>query len=188
MPIEFTPTSSKFANQKCGGVNIVITDRARFEPLRTGFEIAAQLRRLYPDDWEAKGYDRLLGNAKDAAGAARRQIGRRNRGSGPRRRERVSPRRRQKYLDCTSDAHAMRLALCSRQSASNAASPIRRAVLRGARFGLLMNQASVDRSFRYACDLLAERFPGQLAAIFSPQHGLWGEAAGQHDRVAARPL
>jgi uncharacterized protein YbbC (DUF1343 family) len=38
-----------------------------------------------------------------------------------------------------------------------------------------MNQASVDHSFRYACDLLAERFPGQLAAIFSPQHGLWGE-------------
>ena len=47
--------------------------------------------------------------------------------------------------------------------------------LRGARFGLLMNQASVDRSFRYACDLLAEKFPGQLAAIFSPQHGLWCE-------------
>lgn len=47
--------------------------------------------------------------------------------------------------------------------------------LRGARFGLLMNQASVDRSLRYACDVLAERLPGQLAAIFSPQHGLWGE-------------
>src|SRR5438552_13150880 len=47
--------------------------------------------------------------------------------------------------------------------------------LRGARFGLLINQASVDHSFRYACDRLAERFPGQLAAIFSPQHGLWGE-------------
>jgi uncharacterized protein YbbC (DUF1343 family) len=38
-----------------------------------------------------------------------------------------------------------------------------------------MNQASVDHRFRYACDVLAERFPGQLAAIFSPQHGLWGE-------------
>jgi uncharacterized protein YbbC (DUF1343 family) len=38
-----------------------------------------------------------------------------------------------------------------------------------------MNQASVDRSFRYACDVLAERFPGQLAALFSPQHGLWCE-------------
>src|SRR5687768_5718799 len=46
---------------------------------------------------------------------------------------------------------------------------------RGARFGLLMNQASVDCRLRYACDLLAERFPGQLRAIFSPQHGLWGE-------------
>src|SRR5262245_13031749 len=48
-------------------------------------------------------------------------------------------------------------------------------VLRGAKFGLLMNQASVDRTFRYACDLLAERLPGQLAVIFSPQHGLWCE-------------
>ncbi|HUE72353.1 MAG TPA: DUF1343 domain-containing protein [Pirellulaceae bacterium] len=50
-----------------------------------------------------------------------------------------------------------------------------RALLRGRRFGLLMNQASVDRNFRYACDLLAESYPGQLAAIFTPQHGLWGE-------------
>lgn len=48
-------------------------------------------------------------------------------------------------------------------------------LLRGARFGLLMNQASVDRRLRYACDLLHERFPGQVAALFSPQHGLWGE-------------
>ena len=48
------------------------------------------------------------------------------------------------------------------------------ATLRG-RFGLLMNQASVDYQLRYACDLLAERFPGQLTALFSPQHGLWGE-------------
>jgi uncharacterized protein YbbC (DUF1343 family) len=49
------------------------------------------------------------------------------------------------------------------------------AILRGRRFGLLMNQASVDRHFRYACDLLAELYPGQLATIFTPQHGLWGE-------------
>jgi uncharacterized protein YbbC (DUF1343 family) len=64
VPIEFSPTSSKFANQKCGGINIVITDRSRLEPLRTGLEIAAQLRRVYPDKWEAKSYDRLLGNQK----------------------------------------------------------------------------------------------------------------------------
>jgi uncharacterized protein YbbC (DUF1343 family) len=64
VPLEFTPTSSKFANEKCGGINIVITDRSRFEPLRTGFEIAAALRKLYPNQWEAKSYDRLLGNQK----------------------------------------------------------------------------------------------------------------------------
>lgn len=49
------------------------------------------------------------------------------------------------------------------------------AALRGSRFGLLMNQASVDSHLRYACDALADKFPGQLAAIFSPQHGLWCE-------------
>lgn len=48
-------------------------------------------------------------------------------------------------------------------------------VLQGTRIGLLMNQASVDASYRYACELLAERFPGQLCALFSPQHGLWCE-------------
>ena len=50
------------------------------------------------------------------------------------------------------------------------------AILRGgARFGLLANQASVDRQLRYAWDVLAGRFPGQLVALFSPQHGLWGK-------------
>lgn len=47
--------------------------------------------------------------------------------------------------------------------------------MRGAKFGLLMNQASLNHECRYACDLFTERFPGQLAALFSPQHGLWCE-------------
>ncbi len=47
-------------------------------------------------------------------------------------------------------------------------------VLRSARtFGLLANQASVDRQFRHAADALAQRFPGRLKALFGPQHGLW---------------
>ena len=62
VPIRFTPDSSKFANQECGGVNILITDRKSFEPLRTGFTVAAELRRLHSDEWETKGYIRLLGN------------------------------------------------------------------------------------------------------------------------------
>jgi uncharacterized protein YbbC (DUF1343 family) len=48
-------------------------------------------------------------------------------------------------------------------------------VLEGARFGLLMNQASVTSNYEYACDVLDQRFPEQLTAIFAPQHGLWGE-------------
>src|SRR5690349_11798481 len=58
------------------------------------------------------------------------------------------------------------------------------AILRGKRFGLLMNQASVDRRFRYAHRLLDERFPGQLKALFSPQHGLWSE---QQDNMVESP-
>jgi uncharacterized protein YbbC (DUF1343 family) len=49
------------------------------------------------------------------------------------------------------------------------------ASLAGARLGLLLNQASLDRRFRYAHHLLAERFAGRLTALFSPQHGLWGQ-------------
>ncbi|MGH7201366.1 MAG: exo-beta-N-acetylmuramidase NamZ family protein, partial [Planctomycetaceae bacterium] len=62
VPIRFTPTASKFEGTECGGVNVIITDRKSFHPLRTGFEIARQLRLLYPDAWEVKAYDRLLGD------------------------------------------------------------------------------------------------------------------------------
>lgn len=64
VPIHFTPTSSKFEGKRCGGVNIAITDRRRFEPLRVGFEIAAALRKLYPNDWDGKLYGRLLANER----------------------------------------------------------------------------------------------------------------------------
>jgi len=60
--VAFTPETSVFGGQHCQGVGIEITDRAAFEPLRTGFEIARQLRILFPDAWKAEGYDRLLGN------------------------------------------------------------------------------------------------------------------------------
>ncbi|HUG71011.1 MAG TPA: DUF1343 domain-containing protein [Pirellulaceae bacterium] len=52
----------------------------------------------------------------------------------------------------------------------------RPAMLEGARFGLLMNRASVDRDLRFACDVLSDAYPGQLAALLTPQHGLWGDA------------
>ncbi|MDA8161814.1 MAG: DUF1343 domain-containing protein [Desulfobacteraceae bacterium] len=45
----------------------------------------------------------------------------------------------------------------------------------GRRLGLLCNQASVDASLRHAKGLINDRFPGQLKALFSPQHGLFAE-------------
>ena len=60
--LQFTPDASKYEDELCRGVSIRITDRGRFDPLRTGIEIALQLRRLYPDQWEIDSYGKLLGN------------------------------------------------------------------------------------------------------------------------------
>jgi len=62
VPIAFTPDASTFKGERCGGINVVITDRAAFEPVRVGLEIAAALRRLHADAWKVDGYARLLGN------------------------------------------------------------------------------------------------------------------------------
>jgi uncharacterized protein YbbC (DUF1343 family)/CubicO group peptidase (beta-lactamase class C family) len=62
VPVRFTPRASVFKEQECGGVNLVVTDRARFRPVRTGLEMAVALRRLYPNDWKVEDYKRLLVN------------------------------------------------------------------------------------------------------------------------------
>lgn len=64
VPIRFTPDASKFAGEQCGGVNVIVVDRERFRPVRTGLTIAHCLRRLYPDDWAAARLDRLLCSQK----------------------------------------------------------------------------------------------------------------------------
>jgi uncharacterized protein YbbC (DUF1343 family)/CubicO group peptidase (beta-lactamase class C family) len=61
--VKFTPKSSVFKDENCGGINIVITDRALFRPVTTGIEIAAALRQLYPAEWKIDSYLRLLVNA-----------------------------------------------------------------------------------------------------------------------------
>jgi uncharacterized protein YbbC (DUF1343 family) len=62
VPVRFTPKSSKFANEECGGVNIVITSRDAFRPVATGIEIAYQLNNLFPGTWKVDDYLRLLAN------------------------------------------------------------------------------------------------------------------------------
>ena len=64
VPIRFKPNTSVFKDQDCGGVNIIVTDRKAFDSVRTGIEIAAALRKLYPNDWEADKYGRLLVNSE----------------------------------------------------------------------------------------------------------------------------
>jgi len=63
VPVRFTPRASVFQGEECGGVNLVITDRAQLRPVYAGLEIAAALRRLHPDDWQVEKYGRLLANA-----------------------------------------------------------------------------------------------------------------------------
>ncbi|MEM6690764.1 MAG: exo-beta-N-acetylmuramidase NamZ domain-containing protein [Planctomycetota bacterium] len=62
VPRRFVPESSKFANESCEGVNVLITDRNVFEPIKTGLAIATTLRTEYSDSWEVDRYLRLLGN------------------------------------------------------------------------------------------------------------------------------
>jgi len=48
-------------------------------------------------------------------------------------------------------------------------------LVRGAKVGLICNQASVDHNFRHAADLLHEHPEVQLQALFGPQHGIRGD-------------
>ncbi|MDX6558022.1 MAG: hypothetical protein QOF72_1071 [Blastocatellia bacterium] len=63
IPVRFTPRSSVFKNEDCGGVNLLITNRAQFQSVLTGLEIAVALHRLFPSDWKIESYSRLLVNA-----------------------------------------------------------------------------------------------------------------------------
>ncbi|HEV2826649.1 MAG TPA: DUF1343 domain-containing protein, partial [Pyrinomonadaceae bacterium] len=63
VPIRFTPKSSVFKNEECGGVNVIVADRGRLQSVATGIEIAAALRHLYPAEWKIDSYLRLLANS-----------------------------------------------------------------------------------------------------------------------------
>lgn len=47
--------------------------------------------------------------------------------------------------------------------------------LKGKKLGLLANPASVDKGFTHTLDIINQMFPGQLRALFSPQHGFHAE-------------
>lgn len=62
VPVRFKPNASVFKDEQLGGVNFIITDRGRFNSVRTGIELAAAIRLLYPNEWQADRYLRLLVN------------------------------------------------------------------------------------------------------------------------------
>jgi uncharacterized protein YbbC (DUF1343 family) len=57
-PVRFTPSSSNFAHQQCGGARMTVTDRNALQPVKTGIAIAHALQKLYPN--ESKFNDHLL--------------------------------------------------------------------------------------------------------------------------------
>lgn len=71
IPIEFTPDSTEYLHQKCGGVQIEVTDRNLLDAPELGIEFVAALRALYPDSYKVAGLDALMVNkaSLDAIGA-----------------------------------------------------------------------------------------------------------------------
>jgi uncharacterized protein YbbC (DUF1343 family) len=61
-PVRFRPTRAPYAGEDCFGVKLEVTDRRRFEAVRTGLAIAVALKRLYPQHWQSRNYLKLLAN------------------------------------------------------------------------------------------------------------------------------
>jgi len=71
VPVEFTPTTSKFKGEKCRGIEILVVDRNVFDPLLLGMHLACHLARNHREDWEIKRYDGLVGKRRGAQLRAR---------------------------------------------------------------------------------------------------------------------
>jgi uncharacterized protein YbbC (DUF1343 family)/CubicO group peptidase (beta-lactamase class C family) len=61
-PVRFTPTASKYANEECQGVFLIVTDRAALHPVRLGVEIAAAIHKLYGPKFDLDAAERLFGS------------------------------------------------------------------------------------------------------------------------------
>ncbi|MEE8467633.1 MAG: DUF1343 domain-containing protein, partial [Planctomycetota bacterium] len=59
-PIEFTPRSSVFTGELCGGVHVALTERDAYQPVLAGLTIAWHLNRLFGSAFDAAGVDARL--------------------------------------------------------------------------------------------------------------------------------
>lgn len=62
VPVSFSPNASIYANQKCGGVNVILTDRDALDAPEMGLEVAAALHHLYPAEFKFAALDGLMRN------------------------------------------------------------------------------------------------------------------------------
>ena len=60
----FIPVGGLYSGQRCGGVGMRITDRQAVRAMRVGLEIAALLKKLYPDKFDPEKLLFLVGNAE----------------------------------------------------------------------------------------------------------------------------
>jgi uncharacterized protein YbbC (DUF1343 family)/CubicO group peptidase (beta-lactamase class C family) len=61
----FTPTSSKFAGERCQGVFFIVTDREALKPVRLGMEVVAALAAIHPGKFEPGRTAILVGSSSD---------------------------------------------------------------------------------------------------------------------------
>jgi uncharacterized protein YbbC (DUF1343 family) len=62
IPISFTPTRSVHEGARCGGINVLVTDREALSAVQVGFALAIALRRLWPGAYEHEKLTTLLAN------------------------------------------------------------------------------------------------------------------------------
>ncbi len=70
VPVNFKPTADVYANQSCGGVNIIVVDRSSLDSPELGVEIASALHKLYPEQYKLDKLDWLLVNKAAAQAIA----------------------------------------------------------------------------------------------------------------------
>jgi uncharacterized protein YbbC (DUF1343 family) len=58
----FTPEANPYRGRPCHGVRVRISERARFDPVRTGLAIAIALRKLHGPNWDDSRLRRMLGD------------------------------------------------------------------------------------------------------------------------------
>ena len=62
VPVDFTPSSSTFAGERCEGVNLMVLDRNALDSPELGIELASALHKLYPNGFKLERMADLLVN------------------------------------------------------------------------------------------------------------------------------